>query len=426
MLSPQRTSGHMAKFPTLSFAATLFIFLLAFSIFCNISLHIFALRVKKPSLIIPPEKIRKLFPSNSLLSVESVQEEVQESYVKDMEPKSLLPPINVTEEERILWFRRKLPKIEIFKSSELTVRFAVRAETFFGEGGCEERFFMTWISPTSSFHQREFFALESLFKAHPDGCLIILSRTMDSRRGKEILTPLTERGFNVIALAPNIPFLLKNTPAEPWFKEIKTGNKDPGEIPLAQNLSNLLRLAALYKYGGIYLDTDFIVLKKLSGLKNTIGAQSMTLDNKNWTRLNNAVLIFDKNHPILFKFIEEFSLTFDGNKWGHNGPYLVSRVVDRVWSRPGYNITVLPPMAFYPADWNRITGFFRKPVDLADSRWAEAKLLQLSGDTYGVHLWNKQSSKLEIEEGSIMGRLISNHCVVCEHIYASTSTSSMR
>lgn len=32
------------------------------------------------------------------------------------------------------------------------------------------------------------------------------------------------------------------------------------------------------------------------------------------------------------------------------------------------------------------------------SRWIDAKLLQLSGETYGVHLWNKQSSKIKIEK----------------------------
>ncbi|KAJ4976672.1 hypothetical protein NE237_001778 [Protea cynaroides] len=164
------------------------------------------------------------------------------------------------------------------------------------------------------------------------------------------------------------------------FFHRREGHKDPGEIPLAQNLSNLLRLAVLYKYGSVYLDTDFIVLKKFSGLRNSIGAQSMDAKTRKWTNLNNV----------------EFSLTFDGNKWGHNGPYLVSRVVKRVRRRPGYNFRILPSMAFYPIDWNR---FFRKPKDQAMSRWISTKLLQ-------------QSSQLRIEEESIIDRLISDYCVL--------------
>ena len=218
-------------------------------------------------------------------------------------------------------------------------------------------------------------------------------------------------------MTPNLAFLFKNTPAEAWFEEMKTGNKDPGEIPINQNLSNLMRLVVLYKFGGVYLDTYFIVLKPFNGLKNLIGAQSINMKSKNWTKLNNVVLIFDVNHPLLLKFIEEFASTFDGYKWGQNGPYLVSREVERIREKPGYNFIVLPPMAFYLVDWIRINRLFQKPANECDSIWVQAKLLRLSKETYGIHLWNKQTRNLRIEEGSVMGRLILEHCILCQHIY---------
>ncbi|KDO53263.1 hypothetical protein CISIN_1g047256mg [Citrus sinensis] len=304
---------------------------------------------------------------------------------------SLKPPFNVTEDERTAWFRKKLPEFDILKSDNLTEQF----------------------------HGREVLGLESFFKAHPNGCLMILSRTLDTPSGYRVLKPLLDGKFKVAAVTPDLSFLFRNTPAGAWFDEMKSGNKDPGEIPLAQNLSNLIRLAVLYKYGGVYLDTDFILLKSFEGLRNSIAAQSIDVVSGNWTRLNNAVLIFDMNHPLLFKFIEEFAATFDGNKWGHNGPYLVSRVVQRVQTRPGYNFTILPPTAFYPVNWNRIGGLFKVPQNQADSRWVNAKLLQLSREAYGVHLWNKQSNSIAIEEGSVMGRMISQHCVICDQIYSS-------
>ncbi|KAJ6913281.1 hypothetical protein NC651_015711 [Populus alba x Populus x berolinensis] len=128
---------------------------------------------------------------------------------------------------------------------------------------------------------------------------------------------------------------------------MKSGNKDPGEIPLSQNLSNLIILA---------------VLNKLEERK--------------------------LKHKVL-----------------------------KVAERPGYNFTILPPMAFYPAGWNRIGGFFKKSESNAETRWVNAKLLQpISGETYGIHVWNRQSSRFSIEEGSIiMGRLISDNCVIWEY-----------
>ncbi|KAM1307508.1 hypothetical protein ACFX2H_009752 [Malus domestica] len=312
----------------------------------------------------------------SRLVLHSMQDETIEVGRENTRP--LVPPFNVTEEERIAWFRSKLPEFHILKSDKSAKQFHGRVLEFFNKE-CEGQFFMTWISPARSFGSREFLTTESLFKAHPRGCLMIISRSMDSKHGYRILKPLQDSGFKVHAVTPDLSFLFNNTPAKTWFAGMKRGNRDPG-------------------------------------LRNSIGAQSADVVSKNWTRLNNAVLIFDANHPILHKFMKEFALTFDGNKWGHNGPYLVSRVVLRVQNRPGYNFTILPPLAFYPVDWNRIGGLFKKPGSPAHSRWIKAKLLQLSGETYGVHLWNKQSSREVVQEGSIMQRLISDHCIICNDI----------
>ncbi|KAG6619714.1 hypothetical protein I3843_09G056300 [Carya illinoinensis] len=153
-------------------------------------------------------------------------------------------------------------------------------------------------------------------------------------------------------------------------------------------------LALLYKFGGIYIDTDIIVLKSFSKLRYVIGAQTIDLETGNWSRLNNAVLIFDKNHPLLYKFIEEFALTFDGNKCGHNCPYLVSRVVSRLGRRPGFNFTVLPPSAFYP-------------------------LRQIQSRSLAVHLWNRQSRNLEVEKGSIISHIQSDCCIFCNSALSS-------
>lgn len=351
------------------------------------------------------------------ISMRSIHEEVEKdmSYMNGKNNPiggPLKPPISVTQEERIAWLRQKLPEFDIFKSDDLTRRFHRRVLQFFNQS-CEIQAFMTWISE-KSFSKREVLCLETFFKSHPNGCLIILSRTMDTKHGNRELKPLKDRNFKVSAITPDLSFLFHNTPGETWFDSIRSGNRDPGEIPLAQNLSNLIRLAVLYKYGGVYLDTDVIVLKPFTGLRNSIGAQSIDVDSQNWTRLNNAVLIFDAHHPILLKFMQEFSDTFDGNKWGHNGPYLVSRVVRREEIQNGLrNITILPPGAFYPVHWNGIGGWFRSPGSESGLRWTKAKVKQLGGSCYGVHLWNKQSSGLKIENGSVIDRLVSvRHVIV--------------
>ncbi|KAJ4885951.1 hypothetical protein Rs2_25699 [Raphanus sativus] len=297
-------------------------------------------------------------------------------------------------------------------------KFQQRATEFLRDD-CEVNFMMTWISPAVMFGKREVLSVESVFKSHPKGCLIILSSTMDSPLGFRILKPFLDRGYRVTAITPDLPFLLKDTAGESWLEEIQTGKRDPGKISLAQNLSNLMRLAYLFKFGGVYLDTDMIVLKSFKHLRNVIGAQTLEPVSRNWTRLNNAVLIFDKNHPLLLKCVEEFALTFNGNVWGHNGPYLVSRVARSVEGTEGYNFTVMTPSAFYSVNWVEIEKLFKVPRTEKDLKRVQVKVLEMQRRSYGLHLWNKFSSKFEIEQGSAMDKIVSDHCVICDKVTAS-------
>lgn len=301
----------------------------------------------------------------------------------------------------------------VLNSGDKSRKFSRKVKEFLGKSNCKSRFFITWISSVELFGCRELLCIESLFRSHPNSCLLIVSNSLDSRKGIEKLSPFKDKGFKLIAIKPDFDYLFKNTPAELWFNQLRKGNVDPGEVSLGQNLSNLLRLALLYKFGGIYIDTDVIVLKNFSKLRNVIGAQTIDLKTKKWSRLNNAVMVFDKHHPLLFKFIQEFALTFNGNKWGHNGPYLVSRVVARISGRPGYSFTVMPPPVFYPVYWSRIASLFEGPRNEMHSKWLHNMLDDIRNQSFAVHLWNSQSKSLTVQEGSVLGRMVSDCCIFC-------------
>lgn len=316
------------------------------------------------------------------------------------------------------WIRAKEGRLgsqisRVLSMGDKSSKFSAEVKEFLRNSNCKSRFFMTWISTVDLFGSRELLCIESLFRSHKNACLLIVSNSLDSRKGLEILSPFRDKGFKLIVIKPDFDYLFKNTPAESWFNQLSKGNVDPGEVSLGQNLSNLLRLSLLYKFGGIYIDTDVIVLKNFSKLRNVIGAQTIDLETKNWSRLNNAVMIFDKHHHLLYKFIQEFALTFNGNKWGHNGPYLVSRVVARISGRPGYNFTVMPPPVFYPVYWSRITSLFEGPRNEEHSKWLYNKLEHIRNQSFAVHLWNSQSKNLTVQEGSVLGRIMSDCCIFC-------------
>ncbi|KAG0474640.1 hypothetical protein HPP92_014326 [Vanilla planifolia] len=235
---------------------------------------------------------------------------------------------------------------------------------------------------------------------------------MDSPTGARLLKPLISRGFRLAAMDPDFGYLLKNTPAKGWYTSLRQGRLKPGNVPLGQNLSNLLRLAALYKFGGVYLDTDVIVLKDFSSLQNVVGAQSID-SSGNWSRLNNAVMVFEKRHPLVYEFLSEFAATFNGSRWGHNGPYLVSRVVERVKGWSGFNFAVVPPPAFYPVSWNSIEEFFDTPVDRRHQSRVEATLERIRRESFAVHLWNMVSRSMQVQERSLMERIFADCCLLC-------------
>ncbi|KNA03798.1 hypothetical protein SOVF_205670 [Spinacia oleracea] len=329
------------------------------------------------------------------------------------------PPINNSSEERMAWIKQKLPESRLLESTASTRKFDEKMQQFISTKRCRVNIFMTWISPTRYFGKREMFSLESVLKAHPGGCVIIISRIMASKPGREMIQPLIERGHLILPIVPDFPLLFTGTPAHDWLERLKAGQIDPGKIPITQNLSNLLRLVILYKYGGVYLDTDMIILKDVSGLRNTIGVQELDEKKKIWVSVNNAVLVFDKEHPLLFRFMEEFNSTFDGSLWGHNGPYMASRVIKKSVHDSRYQFNMMSPVAFYPVDWFKIHKFFRNPKGNNDTDWTNDMFNKVSRESYGVHLWNKISIKMRIEKDSIIGRLISDHCIICKEVYSS-------
>ncbi|XP_044502668.1 uncharacterized protein LOC123223542 [Mangifera indica] len=202
-----------------------------------------------------PERLQsKVVESKSipLLSVREVTEKADMSNNR----RPLNSPFSLREEGRTGWLKNTPPEFEIFKSDRLTKRFHSRVLDFFNHD-CEVQAFMTWISPARSFGRRELLSVESFFKVNPRGCLMILSKTLDSTNGYTILKPILDRKFRVIAVTPDLSFLFRNTPAEAWSKEMISGKKDPGTILFFSDSWRNLQQHLMEIDGGIMVPTLF-------------------------------------------------------------------------------------------------------------------------------------------------------------------------
>ncbi|XP_022715464.1 uncharacterized protein At4g19900-like isoform X2 [Durio zibethinus] len=225
-------------------------------------------------------------------------------------------------------------------------------DAFVRKGKCDMRVFMMWNSPPWMYSVRHQRGLESLLAQHRDACVVVFSETMELDFFKD---SFVKDGYKVAVAMPNLDELLKDTPthvfASVWFEWRKTKF-------YATHYSELLRLAALYKYGGIYLDSDIIVLKPLLALNNSVGLE----DQLAGSSLNGALMAFGKKSPFIMECLKEFYLSYDDTQLRWNGADLLSRVAKRFLNKKKTSVKlpeldVQPSFVFFPISSQHITRF---------------------------------------------------------------------
>ena len=142
------------------------------------------------------------------------------------------------------------------------------------------------------------------------------------------------------------------------------------------NLSDAVRLALLYNYGGTYYDMDIISIRNVerAGV-NSIGKES----EKNFC--NAALLNWSRHHPLLQRGMEDLVLNFNTEEWGNPGP----KLFDRIMEESAYDTTVLEPHVLYSVSWKHLADFFSS----RESKVGKNLLYRLESneEIVGLHLW---------------------------------------
>ncbi|KAE8613148.1 hypothetical protein XENTR_v10007595 [Xenopus tropicalis] len=244
-------------------------------------------------------------------------------------------------------------------------------------------------------------AVESAVRTHPDTQVTILMRGLYQQH----LPRPPNLAFRLFRCFPNVDVapldferLFADTPLSSWYSAVE-GHKEATDLPI---LSDASRLAILWKYGGVYLDTDFVVLKRLTNLANSMGTQSTYT-------LNGAFLSFARGHKFIELCMKDFTDSYNFWLYGHQGPQLLTRVFKRWCSirrlrdrRSCRGVSVLPQEAFYPIEWQNWRKYFEliSPSDLKG----------FLRNTYAVHVWNKKSKDSRPEPGTFLDQLQSQCC----------------
>ncbi|XP_039054131.1 uncharacterized protein At4g19900-like [Hibiscus syriacus] len=229
-------------------------------------------------------------------------------------------------------------------------------DAFFKKGKCDIIIFMIWNSPPWMYSVRHQRGLESLLAQHPDACVLVFSETIELDFFKD---SFVKNGYKVAVAMPNLDELLKDTPTHVFASVCFEWRKTKF---YATHYSELVLLAALYKYGGIYLDSDIIVLKPLLALNNSVGQEDQG------SSLNGALMAFRKHSPFIMECLKEFYLTYDDTQLRGNGADLLSRVAKRFLNKKNVisikqtDLNVQPSSVFFPISSRHITRYFVAPT----------------------------------------------------------------
>ncbi|XP_043926383.1 alpha-1,4-N-acetylglucosaminyltransferase-like [Protopterus annectens] len=205
---------------------------------------------------------------------------------------------------------------------------------------------------------------------------------------------------NVYLIPLDYKLLFNHTPLLYWYQKVNPAN----EIYWIHVISDASRLALLWKYGGIYFDTDVISVRQIPK-RNFLAAESSSSS-------SNGVMGFERHHYFPWKCMKNFVRNYRRNVWGNNGPRLVTHILKIYCDLPDFtktgdinchNISVLHPNRFYPIPFAKWEEYF-EPVTV----------MPAFSNSYALHLWNymnKDKKKTIVaDSGSLAEKLFIRYC----------------
>ncbi|KAK7086687.1 hypothetical protein SK128_003262, partial [Halocaridina rubra] len=320
----------------------------------------------------------------------SKQELKGKSDIISLDESDLVTTGDINPEGEMRWWQRDLCPLLSFPGENIDI-----ASTRLREG--RSYIFLTETMCRTALLPRQACAAESLATHNPERIVVFL---MTSQR-LNAKDPYTQLLFKFSFMELDEYF--GNTSLEKWFLN-GTWNENTNWPYM--NLADALRFLIVYHFGGVYMDSDFVSMRRLPIASNWVGRQ----DNK---VLAAGAFHFEKNHEFMRRAVDNFLENFNPNIWSNNGPGVVTRVMKQMCKesveefylikankkskgrhRVCGGVKILPPELIYPihfSDWKLL---FQPNLGY--------RFLSKC-DAYGVHMWNKLSEAEEthVGDGSI-------------------------
>ncbi|XP_037382565.1 alpha-1,4-N-acetylglucosaminyltransferase [Talpa occidentalis] len=227
-------------------------------------------------------------------------------------------------------------------------------------------------------------AVESAAKVYPEHPVVLLMKGLNN--STQLPPNSSDSAFSVLSAMDNVFFfpldmkrLFEDTPLSLWFAGVNVSTQSNW----LHVSSDACRLAIIWKYGGIYMDTDVISIRPIPE-QNFLAAQSSRFS-------SNGVFGFLPQHPFLWECMENFVEHYNSRIWGKQGPDLLTRML-KIWCTltdfqdvsdlKCSNLSFLHPERFYPISYRQWMRYYE--VWDTDPSF---------NNSYALHLWNYMNQK---------------------------------
>nr|KAF6419798.1 alpha-1,4-N-acetylglucosaminyltransferase [Molossus molossus] len=247
-------------------------------------------------------------------------------------------------------------------------------------------------------------AVESAAKVYPEQPVTFFMKGLSS--SLQLPPNSTHPAFSLLSAIDNVflfPLdmkrLFEDTPLFSWYTQINVSE----QRHWLHVSSDASRLAIIWKYGGVYMDTDVISIRPIPE-ENFLAAQASRYS-------SNGIFGFLPHHAFLWECMENFVEHYNSYIWGNQGPELMTRML-RLWCRLEdfqevsdlrcLNLSFLHPQRFYPIsylEWRRYYEVWNTDPSFNDS--------------YALHLWNymnKEGRGVVRGSNTLVENLYRKHC----------------
>ncbi|ROT65589.1 putative lactosylceramide 4-alpha-galactosyltransferase isoform X3 [Penaeus vannamei] len=247
---------------------------------------------------------------------------------------------------------------------------------------------------------RAWCAVESFSRENPeaDVWFVMTSPTVNDDEG--LPSRLLQNYTNLHVVTTDLGTVFKDTLLEEFFMSGRWHRDTPW--PMIQ-LSDILRVALLWRFGGFYTDIDTVCLKNISPLRNFVLAGRSARN-----QIANGAFHFEHHHEFLAFLMPQMIAEYKPKLWGSMGPITMTKCIKNLCKIPDMrqifpsnssepvkcgNITIIPNEYLLPYPWWE----YKKVYE--PGKWQEF-MAQFKNKSYSIHAYENKSKRLKIVQGS--------------------------